>query len=211
MELLRFQSMIYKDIGLNRTFRRDQINSLCTNDYLLAATIVCLDLYHSLRLRAAGRPSGDLYTWGRERWEEMLAAIRLSWEIWHELRDESMEAYKASDILEVMLRKLTFVPQSAESGIGGPSFEPQDEKQSAAMTLGLLSSGMSPLSSDSSVFSGPSLKQTDPGLPQGAFEPIEESGALSPFGMLGQIPDMQPLNLDWVRPRLGSDRSESIS
>jgi hypothetical protein len=204
MELLRFQTMIYKEIGLSHCVRGlGKVNSLTTNDYLLAATIVCLDLYHGLQLRAAGRPSGDLYAWGRERWEEMLAAIQRSLEIWSELRDESMEAYKAADLLEVMLRKLTFVPSGTEGNINGPSFEPQDEKQSAAMTLGLLSSGMSPLNTGPPTFIDPSFKQSGSPLPPGGFGAMGESqGGLSPFGMFG-LPDTQPL--DWVRSRLGKE------
>ena len=201
MELLRIQSIVHRDIRpTNRMRKREQMNSLTSNDFLIAATIVCLDLYHGLHLQAAGSPSGDVYTWGRERREEMLAAIRGSCEIWNELRDESLEAYKASGILGVMLGKLTFVPQGTGNGTVPPMFEPQDEKQSAAMTLGLLSSGMSPLNTTGpSAFTDPLFKMSESPSSQGGFGTMAElHEAVSPFTMLGQMPDMQPSNLDWV-------------
>jgi len=206
MELLRFQSILYAETRPTGRLRnkRYQVTSLSSTDFLLAATIVCLDLYHGLQLRAAGRPSGDLYTWGFERREEMLAAIRRSKEIWDELRDESMEAWKAAEILGVMLGKLHLGPQGAESSTNAPVFEPQDEKQSAAMTLGLLSSGMSPLNAGPSTFTDSTFKTADTPLPQGG---LEQQGAPSPFSsMFGQMPDMQPLNLDWVRCNLPYDK-----
>lgn len=128
----------------------------------------------------------------------MLAAIRGSYEIWNELRDESLEAYKVSGVLGVMLGKLTFVPQGTENGTVPPIFEPQDEKQSAAMTLGLLSSGMSPLNTGPSAFVDSPFKMADSPLSQGGFGTMAElHEAPSPFNILGQMPDMQPSNLDW--------------
>jgi hypothetical protein len=175
-------------------------SSLNTNDFLLAATIVCLDLYHGLQLQAAGRPSGDVYTWGRERRDEMLAAIQRSRDIWEELRDDSLEAYKVAGILGVMLAKLTFTPQTADVSVNGPMFEVPDEKQNAAMTLGLLSSGMSPQNTAPTAFQEQSYKSSESSMPQGAFGTLTDPLSLSsPFGMFGQVSDMQPLNLDWVR------------
>jgi hypothetical protein len=174
-------------------------SSITTSDFLLAATIICLDLYHGLQLQAAGRPSGDVYTWGQERRDEMLAAIQRSRDIWEELSDESMEAYKVSGVLGVMLAKLTFPGQSSDSGSGAPLFQVPDEKQNAAMTLGLLSSGMSPQSSAPTTFAD-SFKNLESSLPPSGY-PVSSADTLglgSPFGMFGQVPDMQPLNLDWV-------------
>ncbi|KAL1965826.1 hypothetical protein VTN77DRAFT_5147 [Rasamsonia byssochlamydoides] len=199
MELLRYQSILHKESrpgGRLRTKNRG--SSLNTSDFLLAATIVCLDLYHGLQLQAAGRPSGDVYVWGRERRDEMLAAIQRSREIWEELRDESLEAYKAAGLLGVMLAKLTVTPQNADAGASAPMYEVPDEKQNAAMTLGLLSSGMSPQNAAPTSFSDQSFKNSESPIPQGGYGSLTDPlGLSSPFGMFGQVPDMQPLNLDW--------------
>lgn len=201
MELLRYQSILHQESRPGGRLRsKHRGSSLNTSDFLLAATIVCLDLYHGLQLQAAGRPSGDIYTWGRERRDEMLAAIKRSREIWEELRDESLEAYKAAGILGVMLAKLTYTPQNTDAGANAPMFEESDEKQNAAMTLGLLSSGMSPQNTAPTSFSETPFKNAESPLPQGTFGSLTDPmGLSSPFGMFGQAPDMQPLNLDWVR------------
>ncbi|KAJ5566531.1 hypothetical protein N7535_008169 [Penicillium sp. DV-2018c] len=199
MELLQAQAMIHGESRNGRLRgRQSRLASLSTGDFLLAATIISLDLYHTMMLQMSGRPSGDTYTWGRERREELTAAIRLSKEIWEEWRDESMEAWKASIVLGVMLSKLQMGGPSLENSAGAASFEPQDEKQNAAMTLGLLSSGMSPMNGLPS-FAEPTFKMGDSPMATGGGvgTSSEMPGPLSPFNsMFGQMPDMQ-VNLDW--------------
>ncbi|CAG8110689.1 unnamed protein product [Penicillium olsonii] len=195
MELLRVQALLHAETrsGRLRTLK-SKVTALSSTDYLLAATVVCLDLSHSLQMQNSGRPSGDVYTWGRERREEMMAAIQLTKEIWDETRDVSMDAWKASSVLGVMLSKLLMPTQGIENT--GAAFEPADEKQNAAMTLGLLSSGMSPMNPAQIPFADPMFKMSD--SPMGAGPAASEMpGTLSPFSsMFGQMPDMQ-VNLDW--------------
>lgn len=201
LEILEFQAILHAETRNGRLRGRSNVvTSLSFADYLLAATIVCLDLYQSYHLQASNRPSGDTYTWGRERRDEMMVALQRSKEIWDQLRDESMEAFKASSVLGVMLTKLHSAVPGHENGSGtrGAVFEPQDEKQNAAMTLGLLSSGMSPMNSGPQ-FTDPLFKMSDSPMPGGISAPTAEMpGPLSPFSsMFGTMPDMQ-VNLDWV-------------
>nr|XP_001398046.2 C6 transcription factor [Aspergillus niger CBS 513.88] len=199
MELLRYQSLLHTEtqpMGRLRS-RHNRVTSLASTDYLLAATIICIDMYHGQRLQAAGRASSDSYAWGRERREEVLAALQRSKGIWEELQNETIDAWKAGAALGVMLSKLNL--GYPESTAPAPTFEPQDEKQSAAMTLGLLSSGMSPVNPGHQVLNDPPYKMTEAPLPaQGALgTTVDMPGAPSPFNaMFGQLPDMQ-LNLDW--------------
>jgi hypothetical protein len=111
-----------------------------------------------------------------------------------------MEAYKASSVLGVMLSKLLMAAPTLENSGGAAAFEPQDEKQNAAMTLGLLSSGMSPMNPGPPPFADPMFKMGDSPMPAGVGTTAEmPGGPLSPFSsMFGQLPDMQ-VNLDWVR------------
>lgn len=195
LELLRYQSMIHTDTRPNGRLRGklNRTTSLCSSDFLLAATIVCLDLYHGLQLQAGGRASDDTYTWGRERRDEMVAALQRSKEIWDELQDETIDAWKASGVLGVMLARLNLDGNTAST-----TFEPQDEKQSAAMTLGLLSSGMNYMNPGTPGFGEATTKMADtPVPPPGGFGAADMPGAPSPFSaMFGQMPDMQ-VNLDW--------------
>ncbi|CAI7590339.1 unnamed protein product [Penicillium glandicola] len=200
MELLQVQALLHAETRNGRLRSgHSRISSLTTADSLLAATIVSLDLYHGLSLQVSGRPSGDTYTWGRERREEMTAALQLSKEIWDESSDESMEAWKAASVLGVMLSKLHVSVPGLENGTGAASFEPQDEKQNAAMTLGLLSSGMSPMNPGPPPFTDAMFKM-DSSMGTGVGDmsaSAEMPGVLSPFSsMFGQMPDMQA-NLDW--------------
>ncbi|KAJ5936638.1 hypothetical protein N7466_003088 [Penicillium verhagenii] len=205
MEMLGVQSILHTETRSGRLRGRSNlVTSLSSADFLLAASIVSLDLHQGYTLQAAGRPSGDTYTWGHERRDEMTAAIQRSKEIWDEVRDESMEAFKASSILGVMLGKLHSNIPGVENSTGSSMFEPQDEKQNAAMTLGLLSSGMSPMNTGMSPFSDPAMRMTDSPMPTGVGMGAGAGasaeilgGPLSPFSsMFGQMPDMQA-NLDW--------------
>ena len=198
--MLGIQSTLHAETRTGRLRgRQNLITSLSSTDFLLAATIVCLDLYQGYQLQATGRSSGDTYTWGRERRDEMMAAIQRSKEIWDELRDESMEAWKASCILGVMLSKLHSTIPGLENSTGNTMVEIQDEKQNAAMTLGLLSSGMSPMNTGPSPFAEPVFRMADSPMPGVVSASADVAGGpLSPFSsMFSQMPDMQA-NLDWV-------------
>lgn len=198
LQLLEFQSIIHAETlnGLLQG-RTNIVSSLNSGDFLLAASIVCLDLYHGNQLQQSGRPSGDTYTWGRERRDEMIAVLHRSKEIWEGRRDDSMEAFKARSILGVMLGKLHSTMPGLENGAGTTMFEPQDEKQNAAMTLGLLSSGMSPMNQGPPAFPDP-FKMGESPMATGVGASAEMPGPLSPFSsMFGPMPDMQ-VNLDWV-------------
>ncbi|KAJ5085319.1 hypothetical protein N7532_010090 [Penicillium argentinense] len=197
MELLDFQAILHTEMRSGRLRGRCTIvTALNAADFLLAATIVCLDLYQGYQLQSSNRPSGDIFTWGRERRDEMMAALQRSKEIWDELRDKSMEAFKASSILGVMLTKIQSAIPGSETTTANVPFEPQDEKQNAAMTLGLLSSGMSPMNPGPAPYSDTMFKMEEPPMP-GVGSTAEMPGPASPFSsMFGQMPDMQ-LNLDW--------------
>lgn len=199
LELLQYQVMQHSESrpGCLLQGKKWYSSSLTSHDYLLASTILALDLYHDSQMRASGGASDNAYGWGYDRQEEMITALRRSRDIWNELKDVSMDAYKAVTILGVLLEKL---------GQGSPAKEPQpfdtrDEKQNAAMTLGLLSSGMTPqgLSSPPPQFTDP--MKFDPNSPGQVNANMLGQSPLpaSPFGMFGQMPDMQPFNLDWVR------------
>lgn len=183
--------------------RKCQAYSLHSQDFLIAATIVCVDMYNGYQFQATGRESGDVYTWGVEKREEMVAALQRSKKIWDEIKDFSIDAWKASGVMGMMLDKLIMGHQNKEGKAAGSAFEPQDEKQNAAMTLGLLSSGMSPApnSTNAGQLADTNLKMADSPLPPEGVSNADQIPAQvpSPFNnMFGQVNDMQPLNLDWV-------------
>ncbi|KAI9374394.1 fungal-specific transcription factor domain-containing protein [Aspergillus egyptiacus] len=197
MELLRFQAMLHVETRSSGRLqsRQNRVTTLSSSDFLLAATILCLELYHEFKLPNASRLSRDTFVWGGERRNEILAAVRRSKEIWDELRDETMEAWKACCALGVMLGSLQSVGHEGTPVTS--AFEPQDEKQSAAMTLELLSSGGMTTMSQGAPFNEMPPKTDTPMPTLGGFGSADASpGASSFFNMFGQMPNMQ-VNLDW--------------
>ena len=163
MDLLHHQATLHYESRPGRRLHgmRVFVTSLTTHDFLLAAMIICLDLAYGADGDCTSRSSADVYTWGSERREDMIRALEVSQEIFRETRDKSMESYKASEILTVMLEKLKFrrdqkvhrPPQGMFPGFAGtlipgldgatPFGQQVEEKpeHSAAMTLGMLSNG----------------------------------------------------------------------
>ncbi|KAI9769694.1 MAG: hypothetical protein M1840_003931 [Geoglossum simile] len=134
--------------------------SLTTSDFLQAAMIICLDLYHSTK-EADGGSGKYFIAWDQERQTEMLRALETANSIWVELKDTSIEAYKACTSITMMLQNLPTsrqkthpsvaqVPgnQFKEMGAGAFARGSQDfghdsskPEHSAAMTLNMLSGG----------------------------------------------------------------------
>ena len=172
MELLSHQATLHYESRPGRRLHGMKvfISSITAADFLLAAMIVALDLCYGAETESGGQSSGDMYTWGLERRSDMVRALEVSNDIWKETKDQSMEAFKASELLTVILNKLKYsrnqtagrTPQNPfpfsglSNGTDGQAFGlPVEEKpeHSAAMTLGMLSNGgMTPNSS--SIFNG---------------------------------------------------------
>lgn len=169
MELLRQQASLHRESEPNRLLHsvRWYVNSLTTHTFLLAATLVSLDLWHSAKAEQRGIASGDMEMWGTDRRVEMIEALKASTDIWAELANASMEAYKAAEIGNIMLKKLEEMHFQTENLKAQKAFgftkvtaakapipptrrlNARDEdkpEHSAALTLGMLSTGGLPIS-----------------------------------------------------------------
>nr|POF26319.1 putative transcriptional regulatory protein [Quercus suber] len=114
MQLLAHQATLHQESQPGGRLRSVKwyISSLTTHDFLLAAMLVCLDLYHSAEMERkaykAGTPmsasSMDMHA--EKRQEEMFRAVEHCISIWEDVHAHSMEAYKASVSLRVMVDKL---------------------------------------------------------------------------------------------------------
>ncbi|MCJ1313605.1 hypothetical protein MMC25_007284 [Agyrium rufum] len=127
MELLRIQVTLHSESRPGRRLHcmKWYISSLTSHDFLLAATLVCLDLWYSARAEILGRDPYESFHWSEEQRSEMMHALEISQDIWNELRDQSMEAFKASRILEVMIQTINNMRAHAASlrqsnSYGGP-------------------------------------------------------------------------------------------
>ncbi|KDN68792.1 putative fungal specific transcription factor domain-containing protein [Colletotrichum sublineola] len=127
------------------------INSIATKDFLLSAMLVAVDLHFGRVAETSNgcRASETAMFWTPEQRMEMIRSLELTKDIWAGLADGSVEAYKAAKVLEIMLLKIkspdaqeeTFKSEMFPTFDGSPKMEPE---HNAAMTLGMLSGGMTP-------------------------------------------------------------------
>ena len=232
MEILRHQLKLHQESqpgGRMRTMKWF-ISSLTKADYLLGAMIVCLDLhYDSVSESMTERPPNyDMYFWTPAQRADMLQALETSQRLWKESAETSMEAYKAYNIIGVMLDKLRSSQKEQQKGpTTSEVFAQFDEENlkpehSAAMTLGMLSGGLSP--NTAAIFNNASV-QSPRGTNYGNFDmTMGDSSAstgmtpnfsmdtsnpfaslnsvASPFSVFGNTGGAAmmdvPANLDWV-------------
>lgn len=234
MQLLSFQTIQHQQSRERGRLRslRNHVNSLTAHDYLLAATVICMDLYHHREkadndvstpntsvsggsISQGSNVSDGAYVQGlRYTREDLIRALEESRDVWMSNRDLSIEAYKASELLNVLLYhiKLPYSPSNppparlptATQQTPGSS----NDEQTAAMTLGMLQAGG--LGS-----SGPNGSISQTGSPGGPWDKngsnfsatgdqFSFGGATTPgafpsgwFG--GAMGDLgQGVNLDWV-------------
>ena len=230
MTLLRNQSILHAESQPGKRMHRSQfhVSSIMTHDFILAATLVALDLYYSVQAEAVGRSTGDIELWGHDRKEEMMGALENARVIWNELKDKYLEAFKAFSIVGVMLQKIQAIRaqtaarmaqgafQYAASAAGkqaGAGFQSEDEKpeHSAAITLGMLSSGgpgewkpepypLTPQSNANSAGGG-STGQSTTGLTPNFPVDTAMGGAAnapSPLNFFNGLSGEMPGNVDWV-------------
>jgi len=202
------------------------ISSLTANDYLLAAMIVCLDLYHTAENERAGRrSSSEAIEWPQEKRDSMMASLERSVKIWEVLQQQSMEAFKAHAALSVMLNKLKQHQAMWQAQQSFAAAYPGSEEgsnvapeHSAAMTLGILSGSLQPntanlFDNSFSGFNGLAAPQPSTGLTPGytgTLEPTAAANAPSPFSQFfsnsnAGFQSLDPsANIDWVRYPLGA-------
>ncbi|KAI4175212.1 MAG: hypothetical protein LQ343_001748 [Gyalolechia ehrenbergii] len=230
MELLNHQATLHYESrqGCRLHNVRVLLSSLTSHDFLLAAMIIALDLWQGAEADTSGRNSADIYTWGLERREDEIRALEVSNGIWRETRDHSMESYKASEILTIIIHKMKDQVQSGASGRPGapgpfpfpslahgnalspypnPNGMEDKPEHSAAMTLGMLSSGGLTTNTSGVLFNNgypnpQGNEMQNQGLGQNYGLEQAASGmpsAPSPFSFMtggAQAGDM-PGNIDW--------------
>lgn len=232
MEILRHQATIYRESQIGGRLRSMKwvLNSLTKHDLLLGAMIVCLDLHYD----SLSDQQYDPYFWTVEQRADMFRALELTQKIWKESAEVSIEAYKASNIIAVMLEKLkrqgrrpqlnNMEPRTTNEVFASFDDNMQPE-HSAAMTLGMLSSGSLtpntaslfsgtiPLTPGGGKYSNIDMNMGDavgntgltPNYGMDSTNPLSNmSGAASPFpqvfGNMGSGPSVvdMPVTLDWV-------------
>ncbi|KAI3318384.1 hypothetical protein HD806DRAFT_314908 [Xylariaceae sp. AK1471] len=218
LETLGHLKSIYRECQPNGRLRTMKwFVSSTSRDTLLPTMLVIMELHHD---HAAGqRQDSQAITcfWTPEQRQAMIQTLDDVRDIWAKLSQESVEAFKASNILRIMLEKIknpepvpvsTGAPQGQTENVfgnfGSGNMQPE---HSAAMTLGMLSGGMTPNSSFQSP-GGTTYPNLELGPSMGPplvsdFQPDvgAANNAASPFSMftnLGSSSNMAlDQNFDW--------------
>ncbi|CAH0047934.1 unnamed protein product [Clonostachys solani] len=150
------------------------IKSIATKDFILPAMLIILDLhYDNMASQNRAAETEGNFLWTAEQRQRMIAALEEAASIWKCLAETSMEAYKATKIVEIMLQKIN---RPSESGNRGPT-DSQPSVPSA-----------SPFSGDPSMAS----------LSQAFASPMAGAGmADSGMGMKPFDESANLFNMDW--------------
>lgn len=189
------------------------VRSTATNDFTLPTLLVILDLHYD---NMAAQPSSQrdqegAFLWTPEQRAEMMTAVETAGNIWQSLAHTSMEALKASKILEILLQMVRNSAQGGENamqadgGLGGNTSGPAPEP-SPLVVPDCSGSGMSASpAQDTSAFMGMELGLS----PSGVFDynnsdNFRAAAVASPFSMLTASASLEPgsmleaNNFDWV-------------
>lgn len=155
--------------------------------------IVSLDLNYDGRGGAGGRTF-----WTAEQRVDMLAALETALSIWEGDEATSMEAFKGAKVLRIMVDKL--VAQQNEPSLQHQEVdEEMHPEHSAAMTLGMLSSG-GVAAPQAFVAPSPGRWGSEAAAFGGPMEGVAGAGELGQYWGVGggaSLTDL-PDNLDWV-------------
>ncbi|KAK9797567.1 putative Fungal-specific transcription factor domain-containing protein [Seiridium cardinale] len=192
-----------------------------SKDTLLPTMLIALDLHHdNLATATAQRQDSQAtYFWTPEQRAEMMSALENVRDIWKSLTQDSVEAYKAANILDILLEKIknpnpsplsmNVDPTKQENLFGNFGSTDLQPEHSAAMTLGMMSTGLTPNYQSPGGTNYPPLDLGVRDMPTGFtpnfFQNESISGpnnAASPFSMfnnLGASGDMAlDQNFDWA-------------
>ncbi|KAI1467535.1 fungal-specific transcription factor domain-containing protein [Daldinia caldariorum] len=197
LEILGHLRMIYRECQPNGRLRSMKwYVSATSKDTLLPTMLVILDLHHDHIAATSGKRKDTqaIYFWTPEQRQKMLSSLEAVAEIWKSLSNESVEAYKAANILEIMLGKLRNPPPTPSNTSGPPT---QSENpftfgnemlpdNSAASALGMLSEA----STSTTIQSPGGTTYPNMDLNLGSLGGLGGSGLRT-----GLTPEFQPDNL----------------
>ncbi|KAF7560960.1 hypothetical protein G7046_g3154 [Stylonectria norvegica] len=92
------------------------VKSIATKDFILPAMLIILDLhFDNITAQTPSHEENEgSFVWSQEQRSRMIGSLSAAREIWKTLADTSMEAYKATKIIEIMLEKIRHPAQDNE-------------------------------------------------------------------------------------------------
>ncbi|KAM3483916.1 hypothetical protein MY8738_002670 [Beauveria namnaoensis] len=194
------------------------VKSIATKEFILPAMLIVMDLHYdnmAMQNNASQDTEGS-FVWDNEKRVKMVSSLQQAGSIWSSLADTSMDAFKASKILEIMMDKIKTPVSSSENtpesrtdsiSMGVPPFtfdmnSLPSNPQSILSSAGLVD--LSPESNNafSTTFDAGPFVGMDFGLPPVSMD-IPMDG-LNPFSTTGG--PMSPLSMfTTVGNGLGAD------
>jgi hypothetical protein len=193
-----------------------QVGSLAAKDFALPAALLAVELRHLVT--TTGPEHTNPFGWTTERQRQIMRSLETTGDIWKEMSHSSVDAFKASTVLRIMLESVRNAKATSGSlmGVDNPAdFScPADydmkPEQSAAVGLGMLAGSISPDAAGPltnklpplSHMNLPGTAPADTALPPDLqFDPLGLNNAQSPLSMFAQLggtgSDAMP-NIDWV-------------
>lgn len=213
LETLSHLKSIYRECQPNGRLRTMKwYVSSTSRDTLLPTMLVVMEVRHDHAAAGRQQDTPAACFWTPEQRQEMVQTLEDVRDIWSNLSHESVEAFKAWNILRIMLEKIkdpgpTPVGTEETPNVGGNMFGNMDPgemqpEHSAAMTLGMLSGGMTPNGSLQSP-GGTTYPNIDLGANMGLsslpdFQPDlgAANNPASPFSMFTNLGNSNNIPLD---------------
>ena len=200
------------------------VKSVATREFTLPAMLIVLDLHYDNMAAQSGAPQDHdgAFLWSPEERSKMIGALEDATMIWKSLVDSSMEAFKASKVIEIMLEKIKDPAQSVNGSMPlrtdsistlGSNFG-MDQAPGMGAGTGMMSAdgfgnfdlGMSPFSNNnSSAFMGMEFSLPPANMGDMQTDGYNATGAASPLSMFtnlggnsGTAAEMTAANFDWV-------------
>lgn len=121
VQILKHQEVLYREVQPGGWLSQEvwMLTSVLNHDFLLAITLLCLDLNYDLELASTSQLVGDSEE--QERRDKVIHALQESYRVWVQTINSSHEARKAVEVLKVVLEKAKRAP-ILKSGNQNPNF-----------------------------------------------------------------------------------------
>jgi hypothetical protein len=221
LETLQHMATLHRETQPNGRLRSVKwlLGQIAVKDFGLAATLVLAELNRdNMAAASTDRRLAESATfWTPEQRLNMIGMLEITRDVWRGMADSSVEVNKAAKVLDIVLDKIRSPDPPAESNIkvepmqGYEGTDDMQPEHSAAVTLGMLSGGLTPnttaMLNNMQSSNGINFGDVDFNMSGGTgMTPnfpldLDMNNAQSPFSMFANSAGGGEMgnNFDWVR------------
>jgi hypothetical protein len=136
LQILRLQKLLHEESLPNARLFQDRwrLTPLIKQEYLLATAILCVDVYTDLELEMS--PADRKYPVDKQSRYRTLDALRIARSIWEQESRESLEAKKATSVLQLVLAKASNVEAAWQSSAQASSSASRTPREAESFANG---------------------------------------------------------------------------